>query len=425
MKTTFNNGLLAAIQQAAEAEGCSLDKLSVLAENDPYRVNTPVRRDEAAWIADQLKVISGRRLHPRGIHYVLVSQGNVVKPNGQTYLNTEKDWVWLSESVLTAARWLGTVPFDQILDARNGAPVEIKPTDPSEVRIGANLDIELPEGDDFEPRVQVYSHIAPQPYTLIMAGEKTSLEDGLAPLCNEFGAGLYLPNGNMSDRMCWSMAQEINALGRPAVIFYFSDFDPSGFGMPAELARKMQAFQDLGILEQEVTLYAPCLTKAQCIQHGLPSTPLKASDPRAANWRAKMQWDQTEIDALATLHPIIFRRIARSAMAPFFDDTLKDRCDQALQVYAAEQNAKLHEILGEDRITEIRTSMQTKVGELREQIEDLQNQLAVPADELGLDPYVAPTPVLGGLPSGYPDPLLDPAEDWVEQTNTLRPRKLK
>ena len=157
----------------------------------------------------------------------------------------------------------------------------------------------------------------------------------------------------------------------------------------------------------------------------MPSTPLKESEQRADKWKAVMGWEQTEIDALATLRPEVLERIARAALDPFFDPTLEARALEAVVAYSDEQTARLHEYLGEDRIAEIRSQMEAKIGEVREQLEDLQRQLAMPADDLGLDDYAPPEPELGGLPPDYPEPLLDPTDDWVEQTDRLRGRKLK
>ena len=72
------------------------------------------------------------------MHYLLIGQR---KPDGQVYANTEAEWKWLNDRVSKAARWLGHVPFTQIIDQRNAEP------DP---RAGGHLDLpaaekELPE----------------------------------------------------------------------------------------------------------------------------------------------------------------------------------------------------------------------------------------------------------------------------------------
>ena len=51
------------------------------------------------------------------------SASDVVKPNGAPYRNTEDDWTWLVMHAAKAASWLGYLPFDQIIDARNTEPV--------------------------------------------------------------------------------------------------------------------------------------------------------------------------------------------------------------------------------------------------------------------------------------------------------------
>ena len=41
------------------------------------------------------------------------------EPDGTPYTNTDKDWLWLSGGAGKAPRWLGYIPFDQIVDQRN------------------------------------------------------------------------------------------------------------------------------------------------------------------------------------------------------------------------------------------------------------------------------------------------------------------
>ena len=77
-------------------------------------------------------------------------------------------------------------------------------------------------------------------------GEKTSLEDVLAPLAIEFNADLYLTGGQISDTLLHGMARDAVADGRPLVVLTFSDFDPAGYwDMPTCIGRKLQALRDL------------------------------------------------------------------------------------------------------------------------------------------------------------------------------------
>src|SRR5215471_8612383 len=100
------------LRQLKEHTGQSLDKLSVFsANNDPYRQDTPARHRDGAWLRAQMDrlLTSTAPIHLRGLHYVFVT-AQVVKPNGETYRNTDEDAFWMSDTVARPARWLGYVP---------------------------------------------------------------------------------------------------------------------------------------------------------------------------------------------------------------------------------------------------------------------------------------------------------------------------
>jgi hypothetical protein len=61
----------------------------------------------------------------------------------------------------------------------------------------------------------------------------------------------------------------------------------------------------------------------------LPSSPLKSGEKRAAKWLELYGSEQTEIDALAALRPDELERIAREAVAPYFDARLAERVRDA------------------------------------------------------------------------------------------------
>ena len=58
---------------------------------------------------------------------------------------------------------------------------------------------------------------------------------------------MILVMGESSDSHIAEMAERANRDGRSAVVFYFSDFDPSGHQMPISVARKLQALRDLPV----------------------------------------------------------------------------------------------------------------------------------------------------------------------------------
>src|SRR4051812_8517494 len=113
------------LKTAAEAYALSMGDLTVLAPaNDPYRLDTPAGHRLGAWFAEQVArfLPSGATVHLRGLHYRIVVAADVRKLDGKPYVNSEEDWLWLSEKAAKAGRWLCYVPFDRIVDERNARP---------------------------------------------------------------------------------------------------------------------------------------------------------------------------------------------------------------------------------------------------------------------------------------------------------------
>jgi hypothetical protein len=155
------------------------------------------------------------------------------------------------------------------------------------------------------------------------------LGDVLRPIAQEVGAELLLSSGDCSETHIAEMAERAAADGRSLVVLYFSDFDPGGWAMPIGVARMFQAHRDLQFPHLVVQVHHVALTREQVREFGLPSTPLKEGEKRAAAWRTKWGHDQTEIDALAALRPELLEQIARDALQPFYDPTLGDRTAKA------------------------------------------------------------------------------------------------
>jgi hypothetical protein len=108
--------------EACQAGGFSMKDLTVL-DNDPYRIDTPAGHRDGKWFAGQIARFAGEdsTVHLRGLHYLIASSGDVVKPadGAGLYVNSDEEWGWLQEHAARAGRWLGYVPFERILDARN------------------------------------------------------------------------------------------------------------------------------------------------------------------------------------------------------------------------------------------------------------------------------------------------------------------
>jgi hypothetical protein len=405
------------LDDAIAEHGCSMKDLTVLAPgNDPFRIDTPSGHRDGKWLADRAASLGVGRIHLRGLHYALLGE---TKPDGSTYVNTDKNWEWLQDFPAKAARWLGYVPFDQITDQRNAAPVVriFERPDPWPY-INVGIDVEIPAADDIIPKLGMHDFVGMQPYKLVMVGEKSSLDVVLGPIAEAYQADLYLPTGDISDTMIYQMARIGDEDSRPMVVLYFADGDPSGWNMGIVIARKLQALEVLHFPGLDVQVRRVALTPDQVLEYGLPSTPLKATEKRANAWTAAYGVEQTEIDALATLRPELLDRLARDAIAPFYDYDLDQRVDEARQAWLDAALVVMNEQIDHERLGRIRAEATVKLDAMREQINALNDELRIDVDDFDLPDIEVPEadPSLGVAPD---EPLLDSGWSFVEQTSRL------
>ena len=265
---------------------------------------------------------------------------------------------------------------------------------------------------DFEPR---------QPYRLAFFGEKTSLEDVLGPLAEQFIADLYLTGGQISDTLLHRMASDAVSDGRPLVVFTFSDFDPAGYwDMPTAIGRKLQALRDLLFRGLDFTVVHAALAPEQARRLSLPSSPLKEGEKRAAKWLELYGSEQTEIDALATLRPDDLARIAREAVAPFFDAGLRRRVTLAEVDWRRRIRAEIAAQVDEDRLDGLKARAETALGELGA----VNAELAAMAAEIeAVGPPDLPEPDMGALEEAQAERrvavLIDSDMDFSESVERL------
>jgi hypothetical protein len=207
----------------------------------------------------------------------------------------------------------------------------------------------------------------------------------LLKIAQEVGAELLLPTGEASDVMIYNMAARAVEDGRPTKVFYFSDFDPSGWQMPVSVSVKLLAFRHLYFANLDIEVHRAALTAEQVMRLGLPSTPLKRTERRSDKWRARWGHEQTEIDALATVRPAELDQIARAALAPFYDPTLAHRNTARATWWrcAAEQRLDTHPAtaVANEAILGAYDTLQVAVGEFddirREVFRDLSEQVGI------------------------------------------------
>jgi hypothetical protein len=228
-----------------------------------------------------------------GFHYVLVSAGGVVKPNGELYRNTAADDAWLNEVAGKRARWLKYVDFDRIDDNRNDEPVVYRPERPRPPRVEvygsvgsyAYGEIEEARLGRCRPSAYLDNFAARQRYAFAFFGEKSSLDPVVRPLAQRYEADMYLGNGELSDTRIKRMAGDAAADGRPLIAFCFSDFDPAGVQMRVSIARKLQAFKILFFPDLRGQVVPVALDLSQALALRLPTTPVKEGEKRRDRWQ--------------------------------------------------------------------------------------------------------------------------------------------
>lgn len=422
--TAETNGLRSAI----EALGGSMKDWTVLSEaRDPFRLDTPANHLWGRWLRDafeqrNLPAATGGQIHNRRVHYRLLGHP---KPDGWPYGDGDNDWVWISEKVIKAARWLDYIPWEWIRDNRNDAPElhlrELPDPDPGVVTSPAHV-IYLPDAADLKPRADLPGFHGTQLYHLVMVGEKSSLREDLVALAERFQADWYLPDGEISDTHIWLMAKPAVADGRMLVLLYFADCDPAGHQMILSVTRKLQAFQRFPGLESlQFVAYRVLLTPDQVRAYGLPSSPLNSGEKRGPAWKAAYGVEQTEVDALMDADPDAIQNIAGELIeGRFFDTTLAARVEAVRDRWLTQAQEIVDE---QDSQVQARADVVARLEQIEQE---------ATAEVEALVTAVAPTDIdPDGLPSvpaipepevdedDQPEPLCDSRWSFAVQTRRL------
>lgn len=321
--------------------------------NDPFFAGVPGQRKQAEWFVNIWKQFGSQiGVHLRGLHYKVLSQKNPLTYTGKPYLNTENHFKYF-DAAAKYARHLGMIPEDAIIDRRNPESI-IKTYEPEDFvsepgwwdTLEEN-DFDLPSIDsDFAydirlPLPTLYTkgydyHKYMQPYHLEIWIEKSTMNDILLPLCDEYMVNLVTAVGEMSIPKIIELLKRVYKRGKPARIFYISDFDPAGNCMPFSVARKIEYYlynpqfwnqeEDINL---DVKLDPIILTKAQVDKYDLPRTPIKDEELRKESFEKLLGKGGAELDALEALYPGEFRKIVEEKILEFTDPDLEERINDA------------------------------------------------------------------------------------------------
>jgi hypothetical protein len=149
-----------------------------------------------------------------------------------------------------------------------------------------------------------------QGWNVYLGVEKDALAGLLEGWFYELGVGIVAVRGYSSESLCESIAGEVEADGRPAVMLYAGDFDPTGEDIPRDLADRLDG----------VDVERIALTAEQVQWFGLPPAPGKRSDSRSARFElAHGRLVQVELDALP---PDELRALYADALSGYWDESV-------------------------------------------------------------------------------------------------------
>jgi hypothetical protein len=434
------------IKEEAKARNIAVTDLIALAPgNDAFYSGKPADIVIARWFAnlwEQFGYSTG--VHLRRVHYQIISQDPPVKlPAGmkikigpdeytEVYHNYDACWNFLTQAS-KHARYLGYIDPAAFDDRRNPEAYVNAQLSVNQPWIGLYDNLwqspRLPEFptlpeysvSDFDPR---------QRYMIEIWAEKSTVNDVLRPLCEEYGANLQTGLGEMSITATLNAVERVKRSGRPTRIFYISDFDPAGQSMPVAVSRKIEYFVRQAEEYLDIQLYPVVLTAEQVETYGLPRTPIKETERRASRFEDRFGSGAVELDALEALHPGTLADILRRHIDDYFDYDLGGRVERA--------RVELEEKLEEVRQGSLKPHLD-QIAALRKQYQAIREQFqdsidAYSKEQIALWRTIAQemreqAPDLNEFPipeadeneqEWYSDPLYSTERDYIEQITAYK-----
>jgi hypothetical protein len=444
------------LKELAQGAGVNIPDLLALARsNDPFFCGSPAQLDKAQWFADLWQRFGySTGVHLRRVHYRLVSQYAPTMHDGTPYENTERCWGYLCDAG-KYARYLGLVPVEAFEDHRNPEPQimawprygEPEPgwqiEDPAwylpeiDADLGAGLAFALPQ-----PDVSGYDYAAAdQPYHVELWIEKSTMNDVLRPVCSNLGVNLVTSLGFQSITSVVSLLKRIAEGDKPARIFYISDFDPAGDGMPTAVARQVEYWLADFAPDIDIKLTPLALTRDQVLAYRLPRIPIKESDKRRGGFEERHGEGAVELDALEALYPGVLARIVREALAPYRDQELVFRLARrerearrsVLQEWADETGAESSELAELEaealaivdqyraRLAALAAELASDLAPVRERLDVVQQAIQ---DKIGdFEPDLPDRPEPETEDADESDWLFDAGREYLDQLEVYQARK--
>jgi len=463
------------VQFADALDAPKRDVLFQSPSRDPLNKGTDADHAKAEWFAELWKRAVGNRadetIHIRGLHYVVVQLEEDVEPptncKWDRYRNTDTCYGYLADAGV-CARVLGYVPLGGITDEKNTQNVvteykghDTTPTvdafdapDPATApdvpAVEDTATVTFDTVDEYIDRAAdriakeavrsvSFDRSLQQPYHIELWSEK-ALPSAVKQTAERAGVNAVVEGeGHLSYRVAHDFVERVERAGKPAVVFYLTDFDPAGETMPAAMAAKVSWLDLADVLTHRVTLSRLAVTADQVAEYDLPREPVEADaaayETLADDFQDRHDGGAVELSALeADLDT--FREIVRSGIQAVTDDTIQRRnTDEKTdleetvrrRVADALQNADLDDLEGELRawVDDFNRELEDVVDTL-ERLQDLNDES--PARKWrgrvtdALQDVDTPT---ADVPDGRADPpadvMYDSAATYLENVRTIHP----
>jgi hypothetical protein len=271
--------------------------------------------------------------------------------------------------------------------------------------------------------------------------EKSTMNDVLLPICRRYGVNLVTSVGFQSITSAIHPIKRATQSGKPARVFYISDFDPAGDFMPQSVARQIEYWVKHYAPSADIALQPLALTRPQVVERQLPRIPIKESDLRRSNFEDCYGEGAVELDALETLYPGDLGRLLTEAIIPYRDPDIKRTLDeveqetdewvaQSWQMYTEQERAEAEAITAQaqavyeayrERLEALKRSLDTELAPLQERLDSVWQAIKEKAEGFFID---LPDRPQSELPS--PDEaqwLFHSKRKYFEQLNAYKVRR--
>ncbi len=134
-----------------------------------------------------------------------------------------------------------------------------------------------------------------QPNYILVSLEKDALSRLVGDIANQYSVRTFPTRGYPSftyvQRMASYMRNRLS--GKPTVVLYFGDFDPSGVDIERDLSERLGKYN-----AGDFTVVRVALTDEQITKYNLPPMPVKTSDARSEAFLEAYGNKSVELDAL-------------------------------------------------------------------------------------------------------------------------------